>query len=200
MRHRSKVGIEMQNVSKAAGRLYRGILNREREIGVPVGRTRTGPAVAASDTVTLPGGVVVNRVRYDGFHNAFVEFEKRVIADPKALRPGIGELSARLLTLHRQDLEATRKALHAEYRRPIESQWQSVRAAWRQAFADDPEIGKNRRDTTVKQARALMQAYGKALGADRLTALREVFSDLGDHPELIRFMNWAAAKIIKTAK
>lgn len=66
--------------------------------------------------------------------------------------------------------------------------WNSTRQGWVQQFIKDPDIGGNRRETTIQNAGAVIERYGG--NADQVKELRDVFSltGAGDHPAVIRLL------------
>lgn len=76
------------------------------------------------------------------------------------------------------------------YRRQVEA-FNETRTAWNEEFANDPEIGKNRRDTTLARCGSVMKAYQQAVGDEKFQGLVNALriTGAGDHPEFIRFIN-----------
>jgi hypothetical protein len=109
------------------------------------------------------------------------------------------ELAAKLLALHRDDVDALRDELHEEYRKPVANQGENARKAWRDAFNDDPAIGRNRRETTLNRAKAVLKAYAAAVGIEHGERLRAFLAQSGgnDHVEMIRFLDWIGGRISK---
>jgi hypothetical protein len=71
----------------------------------------------------------------------------------------------------------------------------NTRKEWVQRYQDDPEIGRNRADTTIQNA---LWAIGEFGGNEaQVKELREMLSytGAGDHPALIRFANNVAQKM-----
>lgn len=60
----------------------------------------------------------------------------------------------------------------------------TTRQQWREEFAADPEIGGNRRDTTIRNCGAVLEQYGSPELRAMLT-----FTGAGDHPAMIKFIN-----------
>ena len=98
------------------------------------------------------------------------------------------EARQELVNLHTETMRAYAEHLSSEQHRVF----RETRDGWVQAFENDPELGGNRRDTTL--ANALWAR--NALGGDeaQLQELREMleFTGAGDHPAMIRLLNNAA--------
>lgn len=60
----------------------------------------------------------------------------------------------------------------------------TVRRGWVEEFMADPEIGGNRKDTTIRNCAGVLEQYGSPELRTMLT-----FTGAGDHPAMIRFIN-----------
>jgi hypothetical protein len=80
--------------------------------------------------------------------------------------------------------------------------WNRTRENWINAFKSDDEIGGNRVNTTLGRCRAVIDRYAGVAGPERAQTLRDVFSatGAGDHPEVIRFINWIAGRTTEQAR
>jgi hypothetical protein len=171
------------------------------EKGIPTSFEKIDGPPITLETMRLPSGVTVDKVRFAPFAQVFSDFERRVSADPKALRPAIKDMAEKLADMHASEHVQVARALRAQYDRPHNERWAATRAAWRGEVSKDPEIGRNRRDTTLARVKALMASYGEAAGDHRLRALKEVLdhTGAGDNIEVIRFLHWAATRQAKGA-
>jgi hypothetical protein len=194
-----KAGGRKIAAAKSADRLYGKDQSQTGQIaaekGIPVMFTKTKPPPITTSSFTLPGGMKVDKVRFGNFASILFQAQQKIGTNPGQVVTEIREMGQKLLDLHMEEV----RLAHIEFNKPYIERWEKVRAGWRQAFYDDPEIGKNRRGTTVARATALLEAYGKDAGAHRLDAFRDVMSQTGagDHAEVLRFVNWVAGKMKK---
>lgn len=74
----------------------------------------------------------------------------------------------------------------AEARKKV---WGDTQAEWRKAFQEDPDIGGNRQDTTLRRAAGVLDRFGGT--ADQVAELRNVLTltGAGNHPSVIRLMH-----------
>ena len=150
----------------------------------------------------LPGGVEVNPSRFSHFTTVLNGLRDRVRRDPKALDAAIHDAGQQLLELHITEQRQLDAGLRRELDRPAIERWNATRAGWRKMFEDDPELGRNRRETTLTRAKALLAAYGQDAGAKRLTELKDYFTEsgAGDNPAMLAFVNWCAVKLAAKAR
>lgn len=71
----------------------------------------------------------------------------------------------------------------------LRSQYDEVRAGWVDQFKNDPEIGKNRSDTTLMRAAEIRDRFGGTKA--QVQELKDVLgmTGAGDHPAVIRLLN-----------
>lgn len=186
--------VETSSLAAKAKRLYNPALAVAAAKGIPATAERRAPAVASQETVKLASGVTVSRVKYQKFEQTLADFGKRVADHPRDLHKITQDLGERLLKMHLDDVREGREAQA--------DAWSKMRAGWRDEFGKDPEIGRNRRDTSLKKMKALLDAYGKSAGAERLEKLRDILAHTGagDHLEVLRFVNWAASRLPVSAR
>lgn len=138
----------------------------------------------------IPEGITVDDAQMGAFTGILGELENKLAADPASAHAVMQEMGQRML-----DLYATETAEAAQRMSRLQHDtWVRTREGWVSDFRADPEIGGNRQNTTIQRCGALLELYGRSVGADREGALRDVFSmtGSGDHPEVLRFMNWLA--------
>lgn len=84
----------------------------------------------------------------------------------------------------------------------VRDTWSRTREGWVSEVKSDPEIGGSRHETTLQRCAAVLDQYAQAAGAERAQKLKTVlgFTGAGDHPELIRFVNWAAGFTVERAR
>lgn len=150
------------------------------------------------DKYTLPEGVTVDEARVGAFNGLLGETETRIATDPAQAHIAMQELGQKLADFHVEEMRnaAERAARHNR------EHWDRTREGWVSEFRNDPVIGKNRADTTLAQIGSLIDMYGAQAGADEVTRLRDTFTmtGAGDHLEVLRFMNWAASRLVETRK
>ena len=147
---------------------------------------------------TLPEGVTVDEARIGAFNTLLGETETRIAADPAQAHVAMQELGQQLADFHVQEMRSA--AEHAA--RLTREHWDRTREDWVKQFREDPVIGKNRADTTLNQIGSLLDMYGAHAGGDEVTALRDDFTmtGMGDTPRMLRFMNWAASRLVETRR
>ena len=80
--------------------------------------------------------------------------------------------------------------------------WDTVREGWRDQFKADPEIGKNRQETTLRVCRATIDAFAQKVGEPQAKAFRDALAitGMGDHPAMLHFVNWASQFVVERAR
>jgi hypothetical protein len=150
------------------------------------------------ETFKLPDGVEVDATKLGDFTGMLGEFEAKIAADPTQAHAAFQELGQRLVDLHSAQISAQTTA---QTQRQIEA-WNERKESWKAEFRADPEIGKNRQQTTLTRMGGLMDMYGRTAGDQRLAELKQVMTDTGagDHPAVLRFVNWAANRLTETSR
>lgn len=142
----------------------------------------------------LPEGVKINDPEKLGaFTTALGEFEN----GPKDHAAAQG-FAQKLMDMHvAQIQDLTQKHQLAQ-----QEAWTKTRADWVKEFKDAPDIGQKNTEATVQNCVAVMNQYGLEAGADRLGSLKMAMriTGMGDHPEMIRFVNWASKFAVEGAK
>jgi hypothetical protein len=192
----------MQSINSAAGRLYDPGRALAAVNDIPVGRSSTAPSRIDLGSFRTPDGVVVDKVRFGHFREILNDLENQVRTNPAALHSAVVAAGQRLVDLHAEQQRQLQTNLAAQFDRPHIERWNKQREAWRQAFANDTEIGRNRKDTTLSHMRGLLEIYGKAAGAERLARLKDYFTDsgAGDNPTMLHFIAWVSARLGKAAR
>jgi len=134
----------------------------------------------------LPEGVPVDEAKLTAFDDKFGTFAAKHGIEPAAA----AELRQSLISDYAAEVAAATQ-------RMVDNQmqvWERTRADWREQFQKDADIGGNRQETTLRQAGAVLEKFGSEMGsaheADLRMALR--VTGAGDHPAIIRFVNWAS--------
>ena len=139
---------------------------------------------------SLPEGVALDQERQSVFTAILGETENKIVTSPAEAHALVQEMGQKLVNLYLEEAQANSERL-AQHQQQV---WTQTREQWVSEFKDDPEIGGNRRDTTLASCGAMVELYGRQVGAQQEQALRDAMTltGAGDHPELLRFINWAA--------
>lgn len=186
--------VPTETLAAKARKLYNPALAVAAQKGIPASVEHKAVPQTAHETIKLANGIVVSKIKYAKFEQTLADFGKRVADRPRDLHKITQDLGEWLLKMHLDDVREGCEQQAAE--------WSKTRAGWRDEFAKDSELGKNRRDTTLKRAKGLLAQYGKSVGADRLEKLRDILAHTGagDHVEVLRFVNWAASHMPASAR
>ncbi len=134
--------VETSSLAAKAKRLYNPALAVAAQKGIPaVAESRAVPQTA-HETVKLANGITVSKIKYQKFEQTLADFGKRVADHPRDLHKITQDLGERLLKMHLDDVREGREAQA--------DAWSKTRAGWRDEFGKDPELGRNRRDTSLK--------------------------------------------------
>ncbi len=150
------------------------------------------------ESFALPDGVTIADEKMGAYTGILGEYENKIIADPAQAHAMVQEMGQKLVDFYvgemRDNAERTARMQRDTWDRTIET--------WRGEFRDDPEIGGNRTDTSLARMGGLLEMYGQKAGSDRLSKLRDVFTTTGagDNPEVLRFVNWAASRLVETPR
>jgi hypothetical protein len=141
--------------------------------------------------------VTPDDTQVSAFTGILGEFERRVAADPAQAHAAAQEMGQKFVDLY----AAQSKADGERWAQSLAERWQRTKDDWISAGTKDPEIGKNRFETTIQRAGAVIEMYGREVGAEKETALRDALglTGSGDHPEMWRFMNWAARRLTEAS-
>lgn len=163
------------------------------EVAAPVEVAK--PTYAA---FTVPEGVKLDDTKLGAYTDILGDMETRIVADPSKAREVVQEIGQKLVDLYVGESKAVVEQLRAQQ----VSTWEDTRRQWREAVQADKDIGGNRYQTSLQRAAAVIDLYGQQNGTDRATGLREAMglTGSGDHPEMIKFVNWAASKLTERAR
>ena len=147
---------------------------------------------------SLPEGVSLDQERQSAFTAILGETENKIITSPAEAHALVQEMGQKLVNLYLDEAKANSERL-AQQQQQV---WTQTREQWVSEFKDDPEIGGNRRDTTLARCGAMVELYGRTVGPQQEQALRDAMTltGAGDHPELLRFINWAAGYAIEKSR
>lgn len=126
----------------------------------------------------LPEGVTVEKERITEFNKELGEFAITSKVDAKTAQ----EFGQKLINRHISEVQSIAEKVAQAYSKV----WQDQTKNWYDEFVKDPEIGGNRRDTTVNAAREFIRRHGgtEKQQTDLKSWLKT--SGVGNHPGLIR--------------
>lgn len=147
---------------------------------------------------TLPEGITLAEESLSAFTSILGDHERRLTVNPAEAHNIVQELGQKLVDLYTNEARESAER-SVKLQRDV---WNNQIETWLSEFRNDPEIGNNRQNTTLSRAAGVLEAYGQRRGQDRLDKVREVFAltGAGNHPEVIRLMNWVAGFIVETPK
>lgn len=146
----------------------------------------------------VPDGVTINDDQFKSITDILADHETRAVTDPSQIHAVMQEMGQKLVDLHVAETQAASE----RYTRFQADNWKRTIEGWRGEFREDPDIGGNRADTSLARMGGLLEMYGQTAGAERLGKLRDVltFTGAGDNPEMLRFVNWAASRLVETSR
>ena len=165
---------------------------------VPAPETPAEPVAAPTYEFKPPEGVTLDPAKVGTFSAIVADAETRIAADPAQAHAVLQEFGQKLVELH---IAEAREAAD-RYTQLQMDNWKRTNEDWQAAFRNDPEIGKNRQETTLLRMGALMDMYGREAGPERLTALRDILTNTGagNNLEVLRWTNWMARKVTETSR
>ncbi len=139
------------------------------------------------EAFTLPEGVTYEDAKLSEFTKELAEFE---IA-PKADRAAWQEFGQKLVNRHAAEQQALAQRIQEHY----QNAWEKQGNDWKTAFESDPEIGGNRRETTLNAALEFVRTHGG--NETQQQEFRELMNatKIGNHPALIRLLANANAAL-----
>ena len=165
---------------------------------VPAPETPAEPVAAPTYEFKPPEGVTLDPAKVGTFSAIVADAETRIAADPAQAHAVLQEFGQKLVELH---IAEAREAAE-RYTQLQMDNWKRTNEDWQAQFRNDPEIGKNRQETTLLRMGALMDMYGREAGPERLTALRDILTNTGagNNLEVLRWTNWMARKVTETSR
>ena len=156
------------------------------------------PPFPTYEDFALPEGVEVDKERLGTFAHMLGEFEQKIATDPTTAHAAAQELGQKLVNFYSDQLRTAHEQLAQQQ---VET-WNRTREQWVDEFRNDPQIGRNRQETTLRRMGALMDLYGTHAGGESLQQVRDAFTatGAGDHPAVLRFVNWAAGRLVEAPR
>lgn len=132
------------------------------------------------EAFTLPEGITADDTTLGEFTKQLAEFETHTKADHAAVQ----EFGQNLVNRHVAEQQALTQRITEHY----QNAWEKQGNDWKDAFEKDPEIGGNRRDTTLNAAQEFIRTHGGT--EDQQNEFRQLMdtTKIGNHPALIRLL------------
>lgn len=132
------------------------------------------------EAFTLPEGITHDDGKLGEFTKELAAFELLTKADHAKMQ----EFGQTLVNRH----VAEQQALALKITEHYQNAWQKQGDDWKDAFEKDPEIGLNRRDTTLNAAQEFIRTHGGT--EDQQNEFRQLMdtTKIGNHPALIRLL------------
>lgn len=143
----------------------------------------------AFEKFTTPEGISLNEKVLGEFTSMLGSFE----SVSKAEHAEVQKFGQALVDYHTSRLNDAIADLTKQY----EASWKKQTEDWRTQFESDPEIGGNRKDSTVKAAEDFIRTHGGS--EDQQKELRALLrkTGLGNHPAIIRsYANAGLSKML----
>jgi hypothetical protein len=156
------------------------------------------PPAAPVYEIKMPDGIKLDDAKLAGFTGILGEAEAKIAADPTKAHEAMQEFGQKAMDLYVAEMqEAQQRSARLQ-----KEHWDRAQEDWQTAFRNDPQLGRNRQETTLARMGGLMDLYGSSAGPERLAALRDIFTmtGAGNHIEVLRFVNWAAGRLTETAR
>lgn len=135
----------------------------------------------------LPEGFQVDEAQLGEFTKGLGELQNLTKADKKVMQ----EFGQKLMDKYTANVTETLTRINEYYT----NTWEKQKSDWKDAFEKDPEIGGNRRDTTLKSAKQFIRAYGG--NEEQQKALHSLLNEtgLGNNPAVIRLFSKAGEQL-----
>lgn len=132
------------------------------------------------EAFTLPEGITADDATLGEFTKQLAEFETHTKADHAAVQ----EFGQTLVNRHVAEQLALTQRITEHY----QNAWEKQGNDWKDAFEKDPEIGGNRRDTTLNAAQEFIRTHGGT--EEQQNEFRQLMdtTKIGNHPALIRLL------------
>lgn len=134
----------------------------------------------AYEAFTLPQGVTLDDAKLVEFTKDLGEFQNMTKADQAEVQ----KFGQKLVDRHIAETQETLKRRDEYY----VATWEKTKSDWKEAFENDPEIGGNRKETTVNAALEFIRTHGG--NETQQKEFRDLMEStgLGNHPAIIRLL------------
>lgn len=139
------------------------------------------------EAFTLPDGFQMDDAKLGEFTKELGEFQNLTKADQKAVQ----EFGQRLVDRHIALTQEHQQRLVEHFT----TTWEKQKNDWKDAFEADPEIGGNRKDTTLKAAKEFIRTYGGDESQRKEISKLMNETGIGNHPALIRLLAKAGEQL-----
>lgn len=138
------------------------------------------------DVFTVPEGVELEDAQVDSFVGLLGNFEKSINpAGSPEVHAAVQQLGQQLLDQYTTEVEGLAERVHEVNAET----WRRTNENWKSEFFDDPEIGGNRKETTLKNCASVLNRFGG--NANQVAELRQVLTatGAGNNLAVIRLLN-----------
>lgn len=136
---------------------------------------------------TLPEGITFDEAKLVDFTKTLGEFQNTTKADQATVQ----KFGQQLVERHLAEVQNAVQRLTENY----SAQWEKQTNAWFESFKNDPEIGKNKFETTQK---LVLDAVGQYAGNEKqLNEFKSFMNEtgVGNNPSIIRLINNMSSEI-----
>lgn len=133
--------------------------------------------VPTYEKFSLPEGIQLEEKALGEFTKHLGEFELDAGSD----HTKVSALGQKLVDFYVAEQKRTVEAQH--------EQWRATNEQWQEAFRADPEIGGNRRETTLKTAKSMITQFGGNAEQQKELKTALGMTGAGNHPAVIRLLN-----------
>lgn len=132
------------------------------------------------ETFVFPEGSTFDEAKLSDFTNQLGEFEHTT----KASHEEVQKLGQALIDRHISGVEEA-ITRHTE---ALVNEWNERKKGWVEKFNSDPEIGGNRKETSLREAKEFIKTHGGKQGD--VDAFYKALQDTGadSHPDVVRFI------------
>lgn len=132
------------------------------------------------DTFTIPEGFTLDNDRVSKFTEILGDLEKNTKADHAIVQ----QFGQKAVDFHVAELQKQAD----DFNKYVNTTWERTKQDWKDSFLKDPEIGGNRFQTTIDNAKNFIRTHGGT--PEQQTEFRNLMetSGLGNHPTMIRLL------------
>lgn len=134
-----------------------------------------------------PEGVTLDAERIGNFTKTLAEFELKTKADHAEVQALGQQLVERYAAEEKKSIET--------YNASLLDAWEKQKNDWKESFEKDPEIGGNRKDTTINAALEFIKTHGGT--EEQKKEIHQLMDQtgVGNHPAILRLFAKAMANI-----
>lgn len=137
------------------------------------------------EAFTVPEGITLDTAKITEFTKELGELQNLTKAEQKVMQ----EFGQKMVERHISELQQTVQRLNEHY----VTSWEKQKSEWKDSFEKDPEIGGNRKDTTIGAALQFIKTHGGTVEQQKEFHSLMDQTGVGNHPAMIRML--AAANL-----